>query len=285
VGYNSQVDADDTLLVGRATAADGRTLATLVNYACHPTTLAWQNTLISPDYVGALREVVEAHTGGAPCLFLQGASGDLAPRQQYTGDVALADRHGQALGWACLATLGLMPAPATGLRLTAVVESGAPLAVWSAVPGAASGQLRALRSTVALALKPDLQPLAEIEALLAQTVDPVLGERLRRRWGVRRIVGEGEHWPMPIWAWRIGDALLVAQPNEAYSLLQQALRQRFAARPVAVLNLCNGSCGYLAPARLYEEDIYAVWQSPFAAGGLEALIERAGALLAELEAD
>lgn len=29
-------------------------MATVVNYACHPTTLAWDNTLVSPDYVGAL---------------------------------------------------------------------------------------------------------------------------------------------------------------------------------------------------------------------------------------
>ena len=32
-----------------------------MNYACHPTTLAWQNTLISPDYVGAC-EVIERET-------------------------------------------------------------------------------------------------------------------------------------------------------------------------------------------------------------------------------
>src|SRR5436190_18477228 len=60
-GYNSGAAADDTLLVGRITTGAGRSLATLVNYACHPTTLAWENTLISPDYVGAMREVIEAH--------------------------------------------------------------------------------------------------------------------------------------------------------------------------------------------------------------------------------
>ena len=61
------------------------TLATVVNYACHPTTLAWDNTLISPDYVGAMREVVEAATGG-PCLFLQGASGDLGRGSGFVGE-------------------------------------------------------------------------------------------------------------------------------------------------------------------------------------------------------
>src|SRR6185503_5155147 len=103
---NPAVKADDTLVVGRITADDdGRVLGTLVNYACHPTTLAWENRLISPDYVGAMREVVEAHTGGGPCLFLQGASGELAPAHQYVGDTAVADRHGRRLGFSALAAL------------------------------------------------------------------------------------------------------------------------------------------------------------------------------------
>jgi hypothetical protein len=281
-GYNPHAPADDTLLVGQITASDGGILATLVNYACHPTTLAWENTLISPDYIGAMREVIEAHTGGALCLFLQGASGELAPREQYTGDVTVADRHGRALGWACLAALESMPAPGMRLCFDSVVESGAPLAVWREAPWRAPAELAAAQSSVALPLKPDLQSLAEIEAQLARTNDPVLLERLRRRWGVRRIVGEGDVWAMPIYAWRIGDALLVAQPNEAYSWFQQELRRRLAPRTLAVLNLSNGSCGYLAPAALYAEDIYAVWQSPFAAGGLEALVERAAAVLETL---
>jgi len=281
-GYNPHAAADDTLLVGRITAGDGRILATLVNYACHPTTLAWENTLISPDYVGAMREVIEAHTDGALCLFLQGASGELAPREQYTGDVTVADRHGRALGWACLAALDAMPSPGMRLCFDSVVESGAPLAVWREARWMAPNDLAAIQSTVALPLKPDLQSLAEIEAQLAYTDDPVMLERLRRRWGVRRIVGDGDVWAMPIYAWRIGDALLVAQPNEAYSWFQQELRRRFAPRMLAVLNLSNGSCGYLAPAALYAEDIYAVWQSPFAVGGLETLLERATVVLATL---
>ena len=52
-----------------APAPMGSTVAivvTAVGYAAHPTSLAWENTLISPDYPGALREVVETATG-APC--------------------------------------------------------------------------------------------------------------------------------------------------------------------------------------------------------------------------
>jgi len=35
------------------------------------------------DYYGAMREIVERDTGGAPCLFLHGASGDIRPLRSY----------------------------------------------------------------------------------------------------------------------------------------------------------------------------------------------------------
>ena len=41
------------------------------------------------------------------------------------------------------------------------------------------------------------------------------------------------------------------------------------------MNLVNGSGGYLAPRGRYTDDIYQVWQSPFAAGSLELLLDAA----------
>lgn len=84
-GFNPEGVSDSTLLIARITDnVDGKTLASIVNYACHPTTLAWDNTLISPDYIGAMREVIERDTD-APVFFMQGASGDLGPRDGFTG--------------------------------------------------------------------------------------------------------------------------------------------------------------------------------------------------------
>jgi hypothetical protein len=71
VGFNPDGHADEMLLVARVNNSQGVTLGTIVNYACHPTTLAWQNTSISPDYIGAMREVIEGATK-APCVFLRG---------------------------------------------------------------------------------------------------------------------------------------------------------------------------------------------------------------------
>ena len=278
-GFNAAARPDDTLLVGRATDESGRTLATVVNYACHPTTLAWENRLLSPDYVGAMREVVEMHTQ-APCAFLQGASGELAPAEQYTGNTDTADRHGRRVGYAVLSALEAMARPGARLVYDGVVESGAPLAVWRQASAPTSTTIAARRVIVPLPLKP-FPSIEEIERQWRECTDPVLKERLWRKRGVRKVVGDGAAAEMPLWVWRLGDELLVGQPNETYSLFQMELRECFG-RGVAVMNIVNGSAGYLPPTELYDRDVYQVWQSPYERGGLERLLASAKKVVAEL---
>ncbi|GAB3248410.1 neutral/alkaline non-lysosomal ceramidase N-terminal domain-containing protein [Larkinella harenae] len=272
-GLNPENGADDTLLVGKIADEQGQTLGTLVNYACHPTTLAWENRLISPDYIGAMREVVEGATG-APCLFMQGASGELAPREQYVGDVRIADAYGRQLGYAVLSTLEAILPPKNRLEFSGVVESGAPLAIWKKTAYNPSRTLRFEKIDVELPLKP-LPSLAEIEREWAACTDNVLKERLWRKRGIRKTVGDGDVTRIPLWIWQLGDSVLVGQPNEAYSVFQQQLREQLAPKAVAVGNIVNGSTGYLPPSHLYDTDIYPVWQTPFAPGSLERLIDRA----------
>ncbi|HEY8665096.1 MAG TPA: hypothetical protein VIL86_00455 [Tepidisphaeraceae bacterium] len=278
-GFDPNTPADDTVLVGRVTDARGGVLATLVNYACHPTTLAWDNHLISPDYVGAMRETIEAETS-APCLFFQGASGELSPREQYVGDAAIADRHGRQLGFAALSVLSGMLPGGKQLRYAGVVESGAPLATWLLGDDSASSALAASIIRVPLPIKPGLPSLADIDRQLAEkSTDRVLAERLQRSRRRRTGVGDGPTCEIAAWIWRVGDALVVAQGNEAYSLLQRSLRQKFPQAPVLVMNIANGGCGYLPPRELYQKDVYQVWQTPFAPGALEQLISSAESAL------
>ena len=274
VGFNPTQAADDTLLVGRVTDSQGKLIASIVNYACHPTTLAWENPLISPDYVGALREVVETGTQ-APCLFLQGASGELAPAEQYVGDVNIAEKHGRRLGYAALSTLEGMLPPEMSLQFRGVVESGAPLAIWKQGRIKPSAALSAELIEIRLPLK-SLPSLAEVEERWRECRDPVLKERLWRQRGVRLSVGEGRGARIPVWIWRLGSSILVGQPTEAYSIFQRELRRELLPQCVAVMNLVNGHIGYLPPRNFYGENLYAVWQTPFAKGSLELLTKAAG---------
>lgn len=280
VGYNPAGDADDTVVIGRI-SVDGRVRATLVNYACHPTTLAWQSREVSPDYVGAMREIVETATG-APCLFVQGASGELAPREQYTGDVAVADRHGRSLGHAVLAALDGLPSPGDEVTLDRVVESGAPLAIWTGRAAEADGSAAGVVAGVELPLRelPTLEELAEEW----KGIDPrSREERLGRARNLRDGYIDGPAVTHPVWAWRLGDAVIVGHPGEAYSRLQRTLRDRFPDVPIVVMNLTNGpGFVYLPTREAYERGAYQSWQTPLAPGGLELLEEHACRLVAGL---
>ncbi|WP_243228746.1 hypothetical protein [Microbacterium sp. CIAB417] len=279
VGFNPREEADDTVVIGRVTDAAGAVRATLVNYACHPTTLAWQNRTVSPDYVGGMREIVETATG-APCLFVQGASGELAPREQYTGDVAVADRHGRSLGHAVLAALDALPDPGNEVTLTGVVESGAPLAMWEARPVGGSRQVAGASRSVELRRR-DLPTLDEL-AEEWKDIDPrSREERLGRARNLREgYIDERPTVRHPVWAWRLGDAIIVGHPGEAYSLLQRALRARFPDVALIVMNLTNGpGFVYLPTTDAYERGGYQAWQTPLAPGALEELIEHAAELI------
>ncbi len=60
------------------TTVDGRPLAAVLNYACHPVSLGSTCTHITADFPGTARRLLEEQTG-ATCLFLQGARGNINP--------------------------------------------------------------------------------------------------------------------------------------------------------------------------------------------------------------
>lgn len=279
-GYNPNSDADGTLLLGRIISQSGNLLATIVNYACHPTTLAWENTAISPDFIGSMRETMENETG-ANALFLQGMSGDLAPREQYVGDVSVADRHGRQLGFAALGILNDMNPPGTQFKFQKVVESGAPLAVWRSQPYDHSPVIDARQKEFVLSLK-DWPTADQLELQRQSCDDRALEERLRRQRDIRRSMGDGSTYSLPVYAWRIGDAFLVGFAGEAYSQLQIELRNKFPDLTLVCLNLVNGSVGYFPPEDAFDLDLYPVWQTPFDRGCLERIFESMVSLIDEL---
>lgn len=283
-GYDPDGTADDTVVVARVTDDGGATLATIFNYACHPTTLAWENRLLSPDFVGAAREVLE-RAFDAPALFLQGASGELAPRDGYVGDPAVADRNGRQLGHAAAAAIEALPPPGTRLAYTGIVASGANLGTWAYRPcePAQLEQAHVLERVVAHVELARKEELGVVESLSGSAPDsPQEREKALRRELLRLALGDEPTHAMPLWGWRLGQALLVALPNEPYSIFQVELRRRFAGVPLLVLMTTNGGVGYLPPSETYGTGRYQEQQSPFAPGCLEQAIEAAAEALRSL---
>jgi hypothetical protein len=67
---------DRRMSVIRATSPEGKTIATLVNYAVHPEVLGNEVGICSPDLVGPLCDKLEADAGGL-ALFMNGAQGGM----------------------------------------------------------------------------------------------------------------------------------------------------------------------------------------------------------------
>jgi hypothetical protein len=294
-GFNPDGPSDDTVLVARIADEHSKPLATVVNYACHPTTLAWQNTLISPDFVGALRETVEGATS-VPCVFIQGASGDIGPREGFVGDVAVADRNGRQLGYAALAALEALPPPVTRFRYAGPVVSGATIGTWAHQPldaDALEGMRRwqVKRWTVDLPYRADLSTLEQTQAemqswlqkeqaarnvgdLQVATDCRAMVERMTRRLTRLGNLPPGRTFPFPITLWRMGNAFWLAVEAELYNEFQRSLRQRFVDHPLVIATLTNGSRpSYLPTADVYGKGIYQESIAVLAPGCLERLVE------------
>lgn len=289
-GFNPAGPADDTVLLARVTADSGEVLGTVVNYACHPTTLAWENTLISPDYIGAMREVIERDTG-VPCLFLQGASGDLGPREGFVGDTAVADRNGRQLGFAVLAGLEDLPPRNTRFVFAGPVISGAILGPWrydSRETATSDTAFRVHRFTVEMPYRVDLPELEESRRELARweaeeqaATDPIIArdchakaEQMTRQIARLSVLHPGKTFHYHVTLWHIGGAVWVFAPGELYQYFQVTLRSRFPHLALVIVTLTNDwHPGYVPPAASYGYGIYQEVIAAVAPGCLETLTE------------
>ncbi|MDG2197387.1 MAG: hypothetical protein P8O70_10925 [SAR324 cluster bacterium] len=262
VGINPSKVADDTLLVGRITEQSGVHVASLVHYAAHPTSLGGMNRLISPDYVGAMRELVERDTNGAPCIFLHGADGELAPRRCYEESTEAADQNGRELGYAALSTLsGLMP---SGQKMVfdKKVESGATLGLWKYEDKLPDHEIDMITETLELKLG-DI-PSVDTFKKLVEAKSGFEKERAQRGLALREKLGDSSTYDFPIYVWKLGKTIMVGAPIEFYNEFQIFLRRQFPENLILVLDICNGFLNYLPRKEEFARKTYQVKIALFA---------------------
>lgn len=302
-GFNPDAAEPLPLNVVRVNTADA-VIATIVNYPCHTTTLAWENTLVSPDYVGALREVVERETN-APCLFLLAPCGDIGPRDGYVGDTSIADRNGRQVGFAALSVLAGMNPAETNHVYQGPVFSGATLGNWRHRPWtaerlASTAITKQSTLTVPLPYLSSLPKLAAAEQLHRELIAEERAardagrseesatlrakvERQRRLLDRIRPLPQEDNYPMPAWTWQWGDAFWVAIEGEPYHFVQSELLRRFPHRPLIAITLANGTnVSYLPTREAYSKpQLYQPEVALVAPGGLETLTEALSRQLSE----
>ncbi len=266
---------------------EGNPIATILNYACHPTILGPANKLLSPDYPGTTRKVVEQYAGGL-CLFLQGAAGNCGPTHGFIGEVAVAEWLGNRLGLeAARVRLEIDPMPRKE-RLVEVVQSGADLGMYEDdAVGEPDDTLRVVNTTATLPIG-QFPSVKDAQAEFDNVVETLNATResgteaeiklavsnAKRANFVLSNSIRTEDGPMGmrVQAMRIGPAALVGIPVEAFCEIGMAVKESSPATQTLFSGYTNGSLGYMPMADNFEEGGYEVTTTPMAAGAAEETI-------------
>ncbi len=304
-GFNPDITDSTPLRVARVTDHQDSVSWILVHYACHPTTLAWENTKVSPDYPGALREAVE-HNTSVPCTFLLGACGEVGPRVGYVGDVEIADRNGRQVAFSTLATLEGMPPAGHDFAYAGPVISGANLGTWNHLPCAENRSRQteffaADSAAVDLPLRkrPDEKSLRRESGDWEEKINKAraagddkqvqIGRAMQERanrWIARlKDFPAGDSYPLEYTVLIAGDAIWITVEGEPYSLLQSELQNRFPGKFVIVSPVDRSyQVAYLLPRDKYGTGLYQEEPSSLGPGCLELLIEAIADKIIEMSA-
>jgi hypothetical protein len=285
VGVGSPVE-DAFLDVVAVEGSDGNPLASIVVHGSHPTILSWGSLLFSPDYVGALRAVVEGELG-SPCLFLQGCGADRAPARSFSNSVADAEAVGRALGHGAVAAVLEQREASLAIRHVRTLESGAALAIEEAerpVPQPAS--VRARKRAVAMPLRERNLDAARLRLSRARAaVDAgeagasVEAARALIEHDIAERFPHGEEASIPVGVVDVGPLAFVFWPGEL-SGAYEALCQVSDRHGILITN-ANDYVNYLPTREQFAEGGYEVDASPFAASAPDRFVAAVRTILQE----
>ncbi len=258
---------DREVPVLRITDLDGKLRGVLFGYACHNTTLAFQQ--YCGDYAGFAQHDIEERHPGVTALFVMGCGGDQNPQPRH-GPMGLehARRHGKELADAVE---------------KALASDGTEL----------HGDLRLAYDVVSL----DLEPLPAIEQLRR---DAETGSEHARRKAayLLAIIDSGGRVPLaqpcPLHVARIGNGLLLVfisgETVVDYSL---ACKREYAGPFVWVAGYCDDVFAYLPSRRVLLEGgyegrsgiVHQLTATPFLPSVEERVMQGIARLVAEVQAD
>ena len=260
---------DPSVGVLRVDDLDGRPIATLFSYGCHPVTIGPRSMVASPDFPGAARALVETAIGGVS-LFLQGCGGNVMPRGGLSMETDCRDekdRIGYALGAEVVKTAAAIHTHRKrGARQRMGSLSRISVWPWEPVTGASCTWLGAADETVPLRFI-DLPTLAEARAIRAechQARDEVVS-RGGKVWEflvytrfadwsdrlVEAIEAGRDGIEIVIQVIRINDVVLAANSTEAFFETGLAVRAGSPFPHTLALGYTNGCVCYLPRAADY----------------------------------
>lgn len=301
VGRNWSGPVDPEVQLVRIDSIDGEPLATIVNYACHPITVGPDCDLITPDYPGVVKRVVEQATGST-CLFLQGAAGNIGPiRGVAQGGLQEYRRLGAMLGHEASRIWWETELPQRTERYVGTLESGAPLAIYADEPAEDQERfLRVLTRTIPLptrqvgdaeALEAEFKEhIVELERLRVQNrgdtlirETTMLAKRAGMRASLARSGAEHSHRDVTFQGVLLGpDIALMAIAAEPFAEIGRQVKDRSPVPYTLFSGYSNVGWAYLPVAEAYLLGGYEIEITPFAPQAAELAVDACLDIIQEL---
>jgi hypothetical protein len=290
---------EDTMRTIVAECIDGgRTIAVLMNYACHPTVLEFDSLAISPDFPGRACDLVASVTG-ATVGYLQGCAGAINPVWlEHTADEV--NRIGTLVGSVALRQVldgRGVGRPRRSVNLSVAADVDAP-------PGPMSGTMLSgpiwHDTAVAALTRRPVRPTEDIEREIAEVRGGVnaahriavarlvslqaecfLSRDGFRYWPSHGAVGGLPHTePVEISAVGFGESLaLIGIPAEPFLEIGRALRDRSRAAELLVCGYTNGMIGYLPTRAAFPDFGYEVGMARYSPDSADRVIAAGAGLL------
>jgi neutral ceramidase len=290
---------DDRAAVILWRSLNGENLAGLIHFACHGVAVLSQ--AIGPDIPGELAERMSILLG-APCLFLQGAAGDVNPTTVTATRNELLDWVERAAGRFHGIQEDLLPVDLSGIH---TINARLPLH-YSPLPGWQRVE-RDLRSLERIAQgdvsSPDLEdalrafkntmnlPAAEpLDPALARDVALPLIESSRRTLAALRSGLPLQAQSMQISIWRLGGTTLVFLAGEIFTTTGARIRALCENRILLPVSCLAPLLGYIPDLDALQQGGYEVndaWRfyghpAPFAPESEQCVVDKVGNLLVRL---
>jgi len=216
---------------------------TLFNYSCHPVTLGYESLFVSTDYPGSAREVVEKSMGGM-AIFVNGAAGDLNPREAHFADPGITDRVGKQLGKAVAESRLYEYMGEVHLKTTAGIIT---------VP---FRDQNITREHIAAEVKRKADDITEF----------FTWKDMLKRWEARvyEMIDRGEvksSFRFRVNAWKLGNTIIFFTQGELFVKYQIELKKIFSGYNLICIAYVHGIGAYIPTADVFEKKGYEADQS------------------------
>lgn len=261
VGRNPSGPHDHSVDVLRIDDLQGKPIAVMTGYAAHPVVMGYQTHLLSPDFPGVVRRIVEQATG-ATCIYLTGAAGNQALMSFLQSDWGEMERIGGVIGAEALKVFyGIETRPHEEIRELGVSLSNIALYHKEFRDGPTHQRFQAAARKVTIPFHP-MPPIEKAEADLAKATanlekleaqnEPTTRTypaRLVKVWAqtvVDKIKAgvKQDSRQFDIVGFRLDDFALVGMPGEPFVEIGLAVKKRSKAKHTQFAGYCNSVIAY-----------------------------------------